>query len=429
MTSSRPSLRPRPSCAGSVRAWLGAAVALLVAQGSARALTVDEIDHGSRFAGTGLMSITERLAADDFDGRDNDSPTTPRVERYLISRLRLVSEGLDPAGMGAEAYRQPFVQNGQRGTNLLGIIPGREAPEEVVIVGAHYDHVSTCGAAPAGGACNGATDNATGVAAVLAIGRALSRLPEPPRRSVVLALWDAEEDGLLGSRYYVDHPLVSLENTVAYVNFDILGATLLPSLENFSFAIGAETGGEDFADLVQWAIEEEKLDTKRLSFIFGQLRSDYANFVDVGVPTVFFSDSTGACYHTQGDDLSVVDEGKLRIQSRIAFRIVGALAEQTPRPHFVEPNPNLATYEDAAAIAEVIDAGMADLRVFPEEAQTELLEIAADMTAIAEAGPEAFGPEDATTAVGAAAATINALTGLECPAPARKPHTLGRIGS
>jgi hypothetical protein len=429
MPSSFLRLHCLPSRARRLRAVLGAAVALLVGRDPAGALTVDEIDQGSRAAGTGLMSITERLAADDFDGRNNDSPTSPRVERYLISRLRLVSEGLDPAGMGAEAYRQPFVQAGRRGTNLLGIIPGREVPEEVVIVGAHYDHLTSCGAAPAGGACNGATDNATGVAAVLAIGRALSRLPEPPRRSVVLALWDAEEDGLLGSRYYVDHPLVSLENTVAYINFDILGATLLPSLERFSFAIGAETGGEDFAELVQWAIDQEHLDTKRLSFIFGQLRSDYANFVDVGVPTVFFSDSTGACYHTQGDDLSVVNEGKLRIQSRIAFRIAAALAEETPRPHFVEPNPGLATYEDAVALAEVIGSGMADLRVFPREERPELLEIANDIAAIAEAGPEAFGPEDAATAVGVAAATIEALTGLECPLPTRKPRSLARIGS
>jgi hypothetical protein len=411
-----------------LRALLGAAIALVAARDPASALTADEIDRGASAAGTGLMSITERLAADDFDGRNNDSPTTPRVERYLISRLRLVSEGLDPAGLGAEAYRQPFVQNGQRGTNLLGIIPGREAPEEVVIVGAHYDHVKNCGAAPAGGACNGATDNATGVAAVLAIGRALTRLPEPPRRSVVLALWDAEEDGLLGSRYYVDHPLVSLENTVAYINFDILGATLLPSLEQFSFAIGAETGGADFAELVQWAIDQEHLDTKRLSFIFGQLRSDYANFVDVGVPTVFFSDSTGACYHTQGDDLTVVNEGKLRMQSRIAFRLTAALAEELPRPHFAEPNPGLATYEDAVALADVIGSGMDDLRVFPKEDRADLVSIAEDMEAIAEAGPEAFGPEDATAAVGAAAATIDALTGLECPLPSRPPRSLGRIG-
>ena len=67
----------------------------------------------------------------------------------------------------------------------------------------------------------------------------------------MLALWDAEEDGLLGSLRYVGHPLVPLASTVAYVNFDILGADLLPSLRDVSFAIGAETGGAALAHLSQ----------------------------------------------------------------------------------------------------------------------------------------------------------------------------------
>ena len=72
---------------------------------------------------------------------------------------------------------------------------------------------------------------------MLAIGEALRSLPTPPRRSVVLALWDAEEDGLLGSLYYVNHPIVPLTQTVAYVNFDILGQDLVPSLRANSFAV------------------------------------------------------------------------------------------------------------------------------------------------------------------------------------------------
>ena len=77
--------------------------------------------------------------------------------------------------------------------------------------------------------CNGATDNAAGVAAVLGVGRALAHRHSRPRRSVVLALWDSEEDGLLGSSYYTQHPLVPLARTVGYVNFDIQGANLLPA--------------------------------------------------------------------------------------------------------------------------------------------------------------------------------------------------------
>jgi hypothetical protein len=410
-------------------ALLAAILGLATPPPTARAeLTADDIDAASALATSGLMSITERLAADDFGGRNNDSRTSPRVERYLLSRLRLVGEGIDPAGLGDDAYRQPFVQAGQSGTNLFALIPGRELPDEFVIVGAHYDHVGTCESSPSGSICNGATDNATGVAAVLAIGRAISRLPEPPRRSVVLALWDAEEDGLLGSRYYVEHPLVPLESTVAYVNFDILGSDLLPSLADVSFAIGAETGGGDFADLVQWAIDQERLDTHRLSYIFGQLRSDYANFVAVEVPTVFFSDSTGACYHKTGDDVHRVDQSKLRQQSRIAFRIVGVLAEQPSRPHFTPPNPALATYEDAVAIAEVLEMGMRDLRVFPRDVRPDLLDIAVELEGIVADGPEAFDADSIQITIDTAASTIEALTELDCPAP-RRHHGLVHVGS
>jgi hypothetical protein len=407
---------------------LVAALALGATASAASALTVDDIDEASALATSGLMTITERLAADDFGGRNNDSRTSPRVERYLISRLRSLGEGLDPAGLGDAAYRQPFVQGGQRGTNLFALMPGREIPEEFVIVGAHYDHVGSCESSPSGTVCNGATDNATGVAAVLAIGRALTRLPQPPRRSVVLALWDAEEDGLLGSRYYVENPLVPLEDTVAYVNFDILGADLLPSLADVSFAIGSETGGADFVDLVQWAIGRERLETRQLSYIFGQLRSDYANFVAAEVPTVFFSDSTGACYHKTGDDVHLVDQSKLREQSRIGFRIVGALAEQPSRPHFAPPSPALATYDDAVAVADVMALGMEDLHVFPRDVRPDLLDIAAEIQGIVEDGPESFDATDVAVTVDAAATTIDALTELDCPAPRRK-QGLVHVGS
>jgi Zn-dependent M28 family amino/carboxypeptidase len=85
---------------------------------------------------------------------------------------------------------------------------------------------------------------------VLGVGRALTNLSQPPRRSVVLALWDAEEDGLVGSLYYVLHPLVPLAKTIAYVNFDIQGANLLPTLRRMSFAVGAETGGSALGTFV-----------------------------------------------------------------------------------------------------------------------------------------------------------------------------------
>src|SRR5262249_40132692 len=155
----------------------------------------------------------------------------------------------------------------------------------------------------------------------------------------VLALWDMEEDGLQGSLHYVNDPLVPLEKTVAYVNFDILGSDLLPSLATTSFAVGPETG-TGLTQMTLDAIAAEGFGTLPPRYIVGQLRSDYANFVPKNVPTVFFGDSTNGCYHTTSDDLDVVDWTKLGTQARIALRLIVALAETSTPPVFVPPNPD-----------------------------------------------------------------------------------------
>ena len=159
----------------------------------------------------------------------------------MISQLSEFAQPLVDGATGPDAYRQAF----DAGTNVVGVIPGTDLAAEYVILGAHYDHLgSNCTLSrPGDTICNGATDNATGVAAALAIGRSIAGQPEPPRRSVVIGLWDAEEDGLLGSAAYVSDPLVPLDQTIAYLNFDIQGTNISPSLRNVTVLVGAETGG------------------------------------------------------------------------------------------------------------------------------------------------------------------------------------------
>ena len=164
-------------------------------------------------------------------------PDRTRPRAYLLDVLRPIVVGAGP-GAGDAAFLQPF----EGGTNVVAVIEGTDLADEYVMVGAHYDHVTSCeGFDPADTICNGATDNATGTAAVLEIARSIARAPT--WRSVIIALWDREEDGLLGARHYVANPLVPLGDTVAYINFDILGANILPGLRTTHFALGAETGG------------------------------------------------------------------------------------------------------------------------------------------------------------------------------------------
>ena len=371
-----------------------------------------------------VRSAVEFLASDRIDGRDNDTPGSDLAQKWLIRRLRRAGKGLNPNGVKDDAYRQRFVQSGQTGTNLLAVVRGTDLADEYVLVGGHYDHLDTrsnaaghCAsrATPGGDVCNGATDNASGTALVLAIGRALKK--HPPRRSVVLALWDAEEDGLLGSLYYVNNPLVPLAKTVAYVNFDIQGSDLLPSLAGTSFAVGPETGS-NLTPIVQSAILGETFGTLPISYIFGQLRSDYANFVNKSIPTVFFSDSTNGCYHTTGDDLDVVDWAKLAKQGRIGLRVTMELADTATPPTFVPPNPAaLATYADALTLQQVFGTSIPDLDLFSPADQQRLLGVRDTIDQIVADGPAAFDSQDIAILLSAALDGIDAIIGLGCRKP------------
>jgi hypothetical protein len=373
--------------------------------GPALAFTDVEISQAALVARQiGIVSV---IADDVYLGRQNDTAASAAIQAVLIDSLSQLGDGLNTSQTGDDAYRQAFSTT-EVGTNLLAVIPGTDLADEYVMIGAHYDHLGTSGP----DIYNGATDNAAGVAIVLAVGAAINALPTPPRRSVIFALWDAEEDGLVGSLAYVNGPLVPLASTVAYVNLDIQGANLLPSLQNTSFAIAAESGGAALQSLVQAAVARESVDTRLLTRALGQDRSDHAVLIESGVPSVFFGDATGACYHTPDDDMSVVDLRKLREQSQIAFRTTLALAEAATPPALVPPTG--VVYDDAVEIADVLDGAVVDIGLFAPAQQSTLLSWQAAVRAIADAGPENFDALDAVNVLLAAEAALDALATLEC---------------
>jgi hypothetical protein len=376
----------------------------LLLAGPAGAFTPQDVDAAAAVA-RAVEADVQALADDALDGRGSGTTGGAAARELLIDELEALGPGLDSTAAGREAYQQHF--DGVR-TNLLAVIPGGERADEFVIVGAHYDHMPDGNCRDLGdGICNGATDNAAGVAAVLAIGRALRALPAPPTRSVVLALWDGEELGLLGSNYFVANPLVPLADVVTYVNFDIQGSNLAPSVRSMSFAIGAETGGPLLTERTRDAIDAVGLDTRLLSVVFGQLRSDYVAFHLGSVPIVFFSDATNACYHTTRDDLDVVDFGKLARQSELGFRLVLELAEDPQRP-VLAPPAALTTFDDLLTLSDVLTRGLMDLdHVFPAY-QDDLVSLEEEAREMVEAGPGAFDQaETVALALGAIDITTN----------------------
>ncbi|MGH8978739.1 MAG: M28 family peptidase, partial [Acidimicrobiia bacterium] len=165
--------------------------------------------------------------------------------------------------------------------------------------------------------------------------------------------------------------------------------------------------------IVQHVITPSTLGTRELSVVFGQGRSDHVNFINVGVPTVFFSDATGPCYHTDSDDIAVVDFDKLDRQIGIIGRLVRDLATTDVLPTFTSGNP-VATYDDAVVLTDAVDALQADLALFPDATAAQLVTFRTQLHAIVDAGPAAFDSGDINQVLSIAASSVSALTQGQC---------------
>ena len=359
----------------------------------------------------GYRTVVETLASDELAGRDNGTQGSVAAQEFLIGQLSEFAQPLAPGATGPDAFRQAFGV----GTNLVAIIPGSDLADQYVILGAHYDHLgSDCtGTGSADNICNGATDNATGVAAALAVARSIAGDEQPPRRSVVIGLWDAEEDGLLGSAAYLASPLVPLAQTVAYVNFDMQAINISPSLRNLTVLVGAETGGPNLVAAAKAATAASTLDTVMLSLLFGQGRSDHANFVNAGIPSAFFTDATPPCYHTVGDDTSIVDYPKLQQQVLTADALTRDLMNTDALPTY-DPNAPGATYDDAVAIHSLLVQAQPDFSRFSDADKAASEQFLADMSVIVDAGPDAFDDAAIGRLLGGTVAIVELLSTGEC---------------
>jgi Zn-dependent M28 family amino/carboxypeptidase len=208
---------------------------------------------------------------------------------------------------------------------------------------------------------------------------------------------------------------VPLDQTIAYVNFDIQGSNLLPSLANYTIMVGAETGGPDLVAAADEATNASSLDTVALSLLFGQRRSDHAVLAEAGVPSVFFTDANSGCYHTVKDDIDAVDFAKLDQQINAAEALSRDLVATDTPPVFDAAAPP-STYDDAAELLTIVEAAQPDLDLVDAEQRASAEQFLVDLQAVVDAGPEAF--DDAANAVllGGAVEVVSALAEVDCDA-------------
>ncbi len=203
-------------------------------------------------APTEAARVLGELADDSLEGRDTGSRGSAAAARILAAELR--AAGARPAGDSGWFQRVPLarftvtIQGQSRrrfavlpdlatrdtvapesrlpfaAVNVVGIVPGGDPKlrDEAVVVSAHYDHVGIGRPVNGDSIYNGADDDASGTTAVLEIARLLGRQRPAPKRTVVFLLVTGEERGMLGTRWYLDHPVVPLDHTVANLNLEMI---------------------------------------------------------------------------------------------------------------------------------------------------------------------------------------------------------------
>ncbi|MGK9233544.1 M28 family peptidase [Inquilinus limosus] len=250
-----------------------------------------------------LLQDVRLLSADDMEGRGTGTAGIEKARAYLAERFRQV--GIRPFGA---SYDQPFSGRNRRGvevsgTNLVGYLPGTGAEQRYIVVTAHYDHLGI----HSGRIYNGADDNASGTAALLALAEYLGK--QPTRHPVIFAAFSGEELGLQGSEGFVRTPPVPLSTMGVEINMDMISRStrneinvlgtwhypfLRPWLEPLSGKAGAPTlvFGHDTPE----PKEED-----------WTLRSDHAPFHKAGIPFICFGGDDHADYHRPTDDFERIN--------------------------------------------------------------------------------------------------------------------------
>jgi hypothetical protein len=270
---------------------------------SAQATLTDSAAQASRDSvAKAVLEDVKFLSADNLGGRLVGTPGADTAAAYIARRF--ARSGLQAAPRG---WFQDFTVSrdapaagpagigGATGRNVIGVLPGKDADRrnEIVIVGAHYDHLGlgkfgSLDPDSTGSVHNGADDNASGIAALERIASVLAA--SPPARTVVFIAFSGEEEGVLGSTYYVHNPLFPMSAVTSMINLDMVGRLRSDRL----IVYGVETAKE-FPALLDSLNASAGFDLKASGDGYGP--SDHQSFYIAGKPVLHLFTDLHEDYH------------------------------------------------------------------------------------------------------------------------------------
>jgi membrane dipeptidase len=268
------------------------------------------------------------------------------VSRTLRNRISLTAS-LDVT-VEMEAH---FTEEKRTAPNVIGVLPGKDSrlKHEFIVVGGHLDHL---GVGLDGDIYNGADDNAASVAVLLEVARVFQASAYRPDRTVVFAAWAGEELGLVGSRFYVEHPRFPLEKTVVYMNLDMVGTG------DGDLYVGGMWEFADFYDPIKENLPEAM--RERLRYRLDYRGSDHGAFLPKGVTSISLRtgnvltrelDDEHPEYHRPGDISATIRPELLELVAEYHIELIMHLAES--RDDLLDPKHHIQFIHKDALVADL----------------------------------------------------------------------------
>lgn len=303
-------------------------------QGSEPAADSSRIDIGR------LKAHVATLASDSLEGRQAGSRGGKAASAFLVSELKKLE--LTPAGTNG----QWFQEFGSDWRNVLALIPGAdtERSPELIVVGAHYDHVgygnSGNSRGPFGYVHNGADDNASGTAVLLEIARGLAARRTELKRSILIAFWDAEESGLHGATHWRRNPTLPRQDARVNINLDMVGRLRQDRVR----VMGWRSAG-GFREALCRANDRASLLLDFQQTVTAD--SDHWPFYSGRVPALSFDTDKHDDYHRPSDDADKIEYDGMRRIGELAFELLMGYATAESLPAFRSDcfNEQAASYQ------------------------------------------------------------------------------------
>src|SRR5437016_13856734 len=274
-------------------------------QGAAGGLII----HETEFASYPWEVVRGSWSGEQFDiVRPDKGASTVPLQGWItrgVAEALFKSAGLDFDDMKKQSLQQDFkpvplgikasveVKNKMRtvdSRNVIGLLEGSEKPDEYIVFTAHWDHLGVGEAQDGDNIYHGAVDNASGIASIMEIARAATKIQPRPKRSLVFMAVTGEEQGLLGSEHYVNNPVFPLNKTLANINVD--GANVFGRTDNHIEVVGF--GYTTLEDLLKDVVAGQQRtvipdESPEAGHYF---RSDQFSFAKKGVPALYTTSVT-----------------------------------------------------------------------------------------------------------------------------------------